>query len=530
MTRAAQSESASHTWLHANDQNVSSKLMMTLGLTMLGKLLGFVRLQQIAVLLGISLYSDVVFIVLQLVWLVETVVISGAAVPVLIARIYKIDTDEGAAAASTFFLHTALLCSGLALIFGVGAAFFYEPLASLVAPGLEDEGRVLFGELLFLSAATPMALAFSQFLGLINRLLQNGVWYSLTQVVTNSASILGLIVGYALGGAATAVAAMVIGLLIGCLGIACIQFLVIPRAARIPPTQAVRQQPRNILLYPGASYWSGVSVLMLATFVNEAYIYVDFYFGSQLEAGSVSAIGFASRLATLTNMLFITTAFVVLEPRWAKALSSEASDAWNKVINLDATRLIALLAAPVSLLSVFASEINDLVYRSGSYAPSDQARLDALTEIFAWALLAMGITFISARALIVAGLQRWITGITVAVLPLKVAMNAFFLPIYGAPGLALATTLSFGLQALGNLIGLKRASLPLPMSNIKNIGRLAGCFLATYGTALILHASLPSTHTALCFAVLIVGAVNFGIGSVCGLQYLNFVKIVTRRR
>ena len=508
----------------ASGDGVASRLALTIALSIVGKLLGFVRLQQTAVLLGVGTYSDVALIALQLIWLVEVVLISGAAVPILVARIYKIDSEEGGAAAFAFFLHAAMICAALAATFGVAMVLLPEQIAWLVAPGLDAEGRALLRELLLYSAVTPLALTMLQFVSLVNRLLQNGAWYSLNQVISNGASVAGLVAGHAAGGLRGGAAGMMIGLLLGTVAVGVAQFAAIPRRARPAPIGALRS-----LRYPAGPYWRGVAALVLVTFVGEAYVYVDFYFASGLEAGSVSAIAFAGRLATLTNMLLVTTAFVVLEPRWANALAAEGSRAWTEVIGRDAMTVTSLLAAPICILFVFPSEVNALVYRADGFAPEDRARLDELTEIFAWAVLGMGLTFITARALIVAGHQRWLAGATVAVLPAKVLLNLYLTPIHGTAGLATATTVSFGLQALANAIGLAQAGLLGPMGRPADPIRLAACLAACLPTAFALRAILPEGTAGLLAAIVVIGAVNISVGSALGFGYRRFLDLARRR-
>ncbi|MXO68808.1 hypothetical protein GRI72_08215 [Altererythrobacter marinus] len=467
-------------WLERDERKLSSQVLLTFAASMAGKLLGFVRLQQIASTLGVSIYSDAVLVAMQLVWLLETVFISSAVMPVLVSRVYQVDAAEGGDAAIRFWLHAALICTLVASGASALAIVFSESLAVLIAPGFDEYGIELFSTLLLASAATPVGLALAHFLGLVNRLLNNAVWYSVPQIVTNLAAIAGLLIGFYHGGAAAGAFWMMAGMAIGAYVVCILQFWVIPRAPKTRMVSGIRKSAGNALgLRAPHGYWHGVLALALVALLNELYVYVDFYFASKLSAGSVSLLGFASRLAALANMLVVGSALVITEPRWAHALADRGQAAWRSIIGPDIVALLGCMAIPMVLLYSYPEEITRIVYNSGSFSVGDRKTINALTMIFAFGSVALAVNLISTRVVVLMHRHRWIFIISAIVLPAKIFMSASLVGEYGVLGLAAATVVATVLQSFGNLvvIALHLRTVAFPIADVARL--LCGFGLAS---------------------------------------------------
>ena len=95
-------------WLITN-KNIQFHVILTIIVSFLGKAFGFLRIQQIAVNVGTNELSDVMFIILQLVWLIESVVVSGAVAPMLISRVFQIDSSSGWKQSTQFFIKNFII-------------------------------------------------------------------------------------------------------------------------------------------------------------------------------------------------------------------------------------------------------------------------------------------------------------------------------------------------------------------------------------------------------------------------------------
>jgi putative peptidoglycan lipid II flippase len=501
-------------------------IVLTLLVSLAAKFMGFVRVQQIATLLGVTVYADALLLTFQLVWFLETVLVSGAVIPNLIARVYRVEAEQGTDQAARFFLHATIWCSLGTLLYGLVLWLFADQIVVAAAPGFNSAARELFGELLAISVLTPLCLTLSEYASMVNRLTRNGAWYSVPQLVTNLTALVGLVLGYRLTGAAGAAKGMIVGLSVGACAVVLLQLSVVPRAAGARLFKYLRESLFRPLVWPGGrSFWSGVAALVLAALVSELYVYVDFYFASTVRPGGIGLISYASRLANLANMLLVSSAFVILEPRWAEALAEGGRAPWRRIIGPDSVGLLSILAAPVAVLLCFAPQVTGLIYQAGQMQPADAVTLNELTRIYGLSILTISAAMIMARILVLYGKARWIVLTSLAVLPIKVALSAAFAPWFGLNGLAWATIGGLTLQVLAYAAILSRSGIPFSLPDVtKPAVRLALVYLATGGTAVAL--SMPRFEQS----VLIVAAwgavlaVNIAVGAALGFAYSDAVK------
>lgn len=516
-------KSALNPWLTSHNVNLRASLLLTIFASFLGKALGFIRLQQIAATMGVGFYSDSLLVALQLVWLVETVLISSAVVPMIVARIYQIDKAEGGDSAVIFFMHAAIICSGIALVITGLALIFSEQLIAVVAPGLDSNGRSLLISLLWISAASPFTMVLAHFLALINRLLQNGAWYSINQIIINTAAITGLIAGYYLIGANSATHFMMAGLSLGAILVCLMQLWAIPSNARSRLFNGSKINFARIFRFEGMfSFWSGVGTLAFVALTLELYAYIDFYFASSLEPGSISLLGFASRLATLTVTLIVGSAFVILEPRWAKEVATLASGAWNKIILQDGISILVIISVPASILYVFPAEVTAILYRSNEYVSGMQKKIIDLTQIFSVGVICLAFDMVTARAVVIADRQRWLFLSSLLLLPLKFGLSNILIGYYGLTGLAIATNCVVVLQALGNILVLLHAKLPLKF-NLLDVLRVVTIFGAVLIVAKSIQIILGETIVSLLLACVTLTVMVLVMGKVFNLNFANYV-------
>lgn len=483
-------------------------------------------MQQVAALLGASVHADALLLVFQLVWLVETILVAGAVIPALIARIYKVESLEGPAGAARFFLHSAVWCLVASSLFGLGLWLFADQVIDFVAPGFDSEARALCRDLLTFSVVTPLCLSLSEFSAMVNRLTHNGAWYSAPQLVTNLTALAGLALGFRLSGPSGAASGMIIGLSIGAAGIAGMQVLVMPREALRQLWRYAQGGLQRCFRIPDAGrYWGTVLALLFAATISEVYVYVDFYFASSVREGGIGLVSYASRLANLTNMLLVSSAFVILEPRWAQALAESEAPAWRRTIGPDAVGLLSLLATPVAALTIFAAPTVTLIYNTGAMGADDVATLIGLTQIYGVSVIFIGGSLILARSLVLHGQARWVVAISFLVLPAKIFLSALLAPMLALEGLALATLAGLILQAAGYAAVLISSGVGLTPKGVSSwTVRLAAVFAATFGTAWMLRGlDLPG---ALGFlgGLALVGSVNVAIGLAMHFAYEDAVK------
>ena len=82
--------------------------------------------------MGTSEISDALIIVLQLVWLIEITLVSGAVVPMLIAKIYQLDIRSGEKLSLNFFSHNFIICLIISILFSFLIIIFANPIVDFL--------------------------------------------------------------------------------------------------------------------------------------------------------------------------------------------------------------------------------------------------------------------------------------------------------------------------------------------------------------------------------------------------------------
>lgn len=444
---------SSDLWLAPKDNNFSYRLILTFVASSLGKIIGFFRIQQIAYNFGTSEISDVLLVVFQLIWFVEIVLISAAVAPVLISKIYKLDKDEGGKASLNFFSHNLLICLIISAVYSLILVLFSSTIIEFLFQDTLNSNKPFYISLIFLGAAFPLIKTFSHFLALLNRILENGFYYSTTLIIINLVAIFALNLGLSIGGEMTGALFMVAGILIGGLLSCLVQFLGAPRLSRLKLFDNLyTSNIKNLKNISISNYWYSIIILIGVALVNEIFIYIDYYFASSFRQGSISAIGYTSRIATLINAVFVVSIFIVLEPRWAKSIAKSDPMVWKPSIQKDIVSTISFIFVPFTCVYFFPSEINNILYGSLDYDLKDQERLDDLTQIFSFAILALAMQTISTKAIILTGYQSKMIFLLVSLVPVKILLNFLLSKLYGINGLALSTLFVVCLHAFGNII------------------------------------------------------------------------------
>tara|TARA_B100001248_G_C27398904_1_gene468171 strand:+ start:1670 stop:3238 length:1569 start_codon:yes stop_codon:yes gene_type:complete len=508
-------------WLIKNT-NLRFQVIFTVVASFLGKALGFIRIQQIALNIGTTELSDVMFIILQLIWLIESVVVAGAIAPMLISKIFQIDFSEGWKKSTKFFLNNFAICLIISILFGLFIIFSSEMLVNNLFFDSSIEEKQFYISLFYVVSFFPLILTIIHFLSLINRLLDNGVWYSVNQIVVNTSAILGLLIGINLGDAKLGATFMMIAITFGGFLMCFIQYFAAPAKARGLLIRTLLRSKANIFLFnPPFNYWKGAWALVIVTLLNEVLVYIDFYFANNLGPGNISAIGYSSRIPNLINMIFVSTVFVVLEPRWAKSLSNKPKEIWSKIISNDMISIVSFILAPFAITLLFTNEVTEIIYRTNFYSFEDRLRINELTQIFSFLIIALCLQTISLRAIVITGHQEKLMYVGITLILLKIFLNILLISFFEINGLAIATvmTIFFGAILNFSILIYYKSGLSIKLKDILKLLINAAIILIICMT---FDYFLSPSYLALFIICICVFAMNITCGHVLGIKYVKY--------
>ncbi len=392
--------------------------------TLASRLLGLVREQLFAALLGAGLFADAFVVAFRIPNLMRDLFAEGALSAAFVPTFAKVDKEEGRAAAYVLanrVVGAILLLVGSVTLLGIA---FASPLVHLLAPGYANEPGKLELTASLAQLMMPFLLVVSLAALMMGMLNARGAFGrpALAPALFNLAAI-GVGLGLKLAGVSQDVA--VVGWSLGTLAGGVAQL-----GVQMPPLFAdgfrVRPRLRGTLRDPGvrriARLMAPATAGLAATQLN---IFINTQFASD-QPGANAWLNYAFRLMYLPIGLF----GVAIATVTASALARKAAEkdlAGLKASLAQGLRHVAFLTVPSTVgLVVLAKPIIGLIYQHGRFTASD-------TDATALALVGYAL-----------GLYAY-SGVKV-VAPAFYALNRSRVPVLAAVA-AVATNLGLNLGA-----------------------------------------------------------------------------------
>jgi putative peptidoglycan lipid II flippase len=504
------------------------KAMVTIsGMTLISRILGFVRDAVIARTFGAGLETDAFFVAFRIPNLLRRLFAEGAFsqafVPILAE--YRIRNGEPETKLLVDRVATLLtLALVLATALGVAAA----PLIVYVsAPGFSATPekfdltvamlRVTFPYILFISLVSLAA-------GILNTWSRFAI-PAFTPTLLNVAFIVGALffAPYVDPPVMVLAWAVFAG---GVLQLA----LQVPYLARIgmlprPRLALADRGVRRILMLMGPAV-IGVSVSQISLLLNTI-------FASFLQTGSVSWLYYADRLMEFPTGLLGVALGTILLPSLAKFHSEAAREEYSKLLDWG-LRLTFVLAMPAAAaLAVLAAPLIATLFLHGRFDANDLAM--TRQALVAYSIGLLGLILVKVLAPGFYARQNIRTPVKIALLTLAAtqAMNAVFIVPLKHAGLALAIGLGACLNAALLYRGLRQREIYVPQPGWR-------AFLAKVGTATVLMvaalwlakgpagwwtSAALSLHAAALAGLVALGAlVYFGCLWILGFRPRDFVR------
>jgi putative peptidoglycan lipid II flippase len=447
-------------------------------LTFLSRLLGLVREQVFAALLGAGLYADAFQAAFKVPNLLRDLFAEGALSAAFVPT-YARALAEGRERA---FRLTSRLLTVLAAILGVlivAGFVFAGPLVRLLAPGFETvpgkhETTVLLTRVMlpFLPLVSFAAVA----MGMLNAHRRFGT-PAFAPAVFNLVTI---VWAAGLWGAGFGAAQVALGWAVGTLAGGAAQFLVqVPALVREGWRFRPEWSPRDPDLLSVARLMAPATVGLAAVQVN---IFVNTLFAS-FEPGAVSWLQYAFRILYLPIGIFGVAVGTVVTTGLAHRAAAGDLDGMRQAVER-ALRLLAFLTVPATAgLVVLATPIVRLLFERGRFGAQDTAQTAAALMLFSVGLVAYTSVKVLAPAFYALGLPR---------VPLM------------ASAAAVATNLALVVSLHGRL-GFRAIAFGTALGSLVNAGLLMAAFRKRVG---------PLGRDGLYAAVLRVALASAGMGAV----------------
>ncbi len=419
-----------------------------------GKLLGFLRVQQIAALLGLTIVADALLLTLQVTSLWDVVFLSGGVAAVALPRLVILRSRLAHSQIPVLAGRLAATTSAYAVAFGLALALFAKPVTHVLAPGFNGSTQHLFAWLCVLSASLPFLMNMLVIIATINRIYQRPVLFSVNPIVINGTSLVALWLAARSGSTPPRTAEVfVVAISASTAVMAIVQALALPAETRklligsflrtvrsVGHLACLDVHVRRILI--------AATPVIAAVLLQSILVLVNYSLASTVGPGAVATLGYAERLANVIFSVIVGALFVILEPHWADRLWRGRTEVPERKISDDIVGIMFSCLPFVAILAFAAPEVSAIVYRIDLRQDRvAELQLGRLAAWFGVALLPMTLAFSLSRVLIVVNRTKQLLIGNCALMLLYPVLGYAMLRVDGLPGLGIAFAVFMTLQS-----------------------------------------------------------------------------------
>ncbi|HUQ05868.1 MAG TPA: murein biosynthesis integral membrane protein MurJ [Kofleriaceae bacterium] len=467
--------------------------------TMLSRVLGLVREQLFAALLGATAMADAFIAAFRIPNLLRDLFAEGALSQAFVPAFKKELRDhgkEGAYKLGNTVAGNLMVVVGLFVGFGV---FFAPEILVLMAKKFDEVGGkfALAVELTrimmpFLLLVTLAAVA----MGMLNSQERYGP-PALAPAMFNVVTII-IGIGLALAGVEGRHVAVgwAIGTLVAGMAQLGIQLPALWRSGWRPSLRfdlALRDPSVRQVAMVMAPAIVSVAAVQVNVFVNTSF--------ASSEQGAVSWLNYAFRFLQLPIGVFGVAIATVSTTRFADAAVDDDRAALSRHL-VEGLRLVAFLCVPATVgLIVLGEPIIRLIYQRGNFHYWDTDATTRALDLYVVGLVAYAAVKVLAPAFYAVKLTRIAVVASISAVAANVILNYFLHPIYGYKILALGTALSAVVNCAILYVGFHRRIAPIPhgalLMYLLRIGVAAAVMGgATWGVAYVMDGQLGHTSFA----------------------------------
>jgi putative peptidoglycan lipid II flippase len=210
------------------------------------------------------------------------------------------------------------------------------------------------------------------------------------------------------------------------------------------------------------------------TLTRQAQVFVERFFGSSLEPGTISQLNYAQKVAQVP-MVLVLVLTVVTFPALARSIAAGDRDQARRRIETDLRAASTLILLAVAYLVAFAPVVVEVLFQRGEFTAADTAGTAAILRVYVLGLLGHTVVGVLARPFFSGARPTWYpaAAIGVGLLTTAVIAGAATGP-WGAIGIAAGNAVGITVTAGLLLAGLGRRVVDLPLGPLGTaVARLA---------------------------------------------------------
>jgi putative peptidoglycan lipid II flippase len=419
--------------------------LVTAVLTALGALLGLVRDQVIAHLFGAGAESDA-FLVSWTVPEVSSTLLIEDAMALILVPAFSLAVAQGSVRAllrrTLPVLCLVLGCVSLLVI--AGAPWVVDALA----PGLPDHRLAVD-----CTRATATCVFTFGLVGYFSAALRAHSSFFAPAAIYVAYNV-GIVATMLLLPARLGVRAAAIGVAAGGLCMAAAQAPSLWRRVRDAGTGT-----------PGAAV-PGVGVALVAPVIvfalsRQAQVLVERFLAAPLDAGAISHLNYAQKVAQLPMTLSLMLCTVTF-PLVARAMAAGDTGAARRRVERDLATAGIVVLLGTAVVIACAPEIVHVLFQRGAFDAADTAATASVMRVYAFGLLGQTLVGALVRCYFAVARPLWFPALAmISGLALTTVSGAALVQVWGVLGIAAANALGISLSAVLLLAGLGSRSVPV---------------------------------------------------------------------
>lgn len=401
-------------------------------LTALCKLIGFIREQAVAAVFGINIELDTFYIALLLPSLCVNIILKNLAVSLMLA-VTRVQTQDGTPASFKFYRQALFWAWGLSLGMAFIVAIGGPGLLRIIYPSLSPEIVRRAARLLWLlipySTMTGAANFWALFLNSHGRFTATGVSAGVISVSIMLA--LWLLPGL------PPIESMIVGFTAG----ACFDLVNLALSLRIASLPVLPRPARWTTAQ--ASMVSACLPLVVGSMLHFGTEMVDQSMASLLGEGSISELKYGSRIVAMVFGVLTIPLSQVVFPRLVRLVEFHE---WTELFRVTRVMAICLLAISIPVtatLILFSQPIVAWSFERGKFTPESTMQVAAVQAMYAFQLPFYLLGLLLVRLAVALRRNRLMLlcgGLNLAV---NAAMNWILMKPLGVTGIALATSIVY---------------------------------------------------------------------------------------
>lgn len=500
-------------------RNTSILLML---LTVLTKCFGLAREKALAHFFGTSPMASIFLVAFSLPMVLSNLFV-GTIASGYIPIYNQVNEAEGKEEAYRFTSNLsnilALMACGISLL----AILFTRQLVGLLSPGFE--GQVL-ETTIFMSRITAISVFLSGVASIFKAYLQIQSHFFVSMfhsVIMNICLIIGMYLGRDQN-------PMVLAL--GILAAFVFQYIIfLPYIRKTGFRYSPVWEPANDYI---KKFLVLIIPILISTSVLELNLIVNKAIASEISLSGISIINYATKIQGFITGIVVTSIITVTYPQMSRFVEEGRREELPRVFG-ESLSLMALLVVPASLgIIVFSEEVVHLLFYGGAFGREDVLATGRVLMFYGLGLLGIGVREIAIRIFYSLKETKAPIWNSVFMVGANIFLSIFLSKYFGLVGLAMGTSLSLILGAIGILIQLRGHLPSLGLrERLVNLGKIILASVIMIGLAYFAFGLLKvriSPNLALLLSIALGGLVYLGEIVLMKIEEFNEIKKLIKRK